>query len=209
MCGNTKSGRGRIDCKIAEHTQSGYDTNQRNVFVGWKSVPTDSTKGWNQYRKKALFEGLCNTTSRPQFNLYPFADQFNNWKLRYSKIVVNWLAFLHQWQTIRRRIYISFPWQPVIAGILVMTAGSNPAYSNFLGWTFNTTAVGCDQVHWQMDSFPPMEPGQFTGCWSWRADSESMVYQVQLSRENGRRLSTYKDVISILNTLTERYMLVI
>ena len=93
-----------------------------------------------------------------------------------------------------------------------MTAGSNPAHAQAF-WVEHLATplpVVVIRVHWQMDSFPT------NGTWTVLADlvpegptPNQWYIQCNWAGKKQRAIALHKDVISILNTLTERYMLVI
>ena len=73
-----------VDELIAKlrNMQSGAMQTKKTYLLAEKAYPTDSTKkDKKSIQKKALFEAFSGQASDPQFNLYRFADQFNNWKI--------------------------------------------------------------------------------------------------------------------------------
>ena len=167
--------------------------------ICWLKKRTDwfNKEGWNQYKKKALFEALARTD--PHLTLSICRSIQITEKLRYSKIVVNWLRFYIVWPNdTTTDAYISFRCSLLIAGILVMTAGSNPAHdSSFLGWTFGNTAAvrSCDQGTLANGFVSTNGTWTVTGCLVPEGPTPNQWYiRCNWAGKNGGRLLYHKDV---------------
>lgn len=78
-CAATQNqGVDELIAKIAEHAQSGAMQTKKTYLLAEKAYRLIQQRRMKSIQKKALFEALAEQASDPQFNLYRFADQFNN-----------------------------------------------------------------------------------------------------------------------------------